>query len=90
MNYRLKNGDRVRFKEAVSAGHGYYDGWQYVWDGLFILPGAEGVVVQARTPAATRVPGEDKFFANVDVIVGAQTVRARPSHYQIQRIPTRR
>lgn len=68
-NLKIVDGIRVRLLFRTIA------------DGVQILPGAEGVVVHARTPKVFNKAGTSPYFANVDLTNGT---RIRVPHGALQ------
>jgi len=93
-NYKLRDGDRVALREPVKIPGYFYDPDSPLamprgyWEIGHVLPGAEGVVVHARTPKVRQERGTSPYFANVDVCMpDGSKVRVRPYHYQLRRLP---
>lgn len=88
-NYLLKDGDTVCLKTPQRVSRYVYDAEHAprgLWYSLYMLPGAVGVVVRARTPCVWDRPGEPTMFANVNIVYMGETVRVRPFHHEIMRI----
>ena len=88
MKTKIKDGDTVDLKVPVRV-----DGYVYCpeyarrgsWDRAFMLPGARGRAVRARTPCVTEGPGPE-FFANVDIEYMGEVIRVRPFHHDVRRV----
>lgn len=88
----LKDGDRVTLTKPCKVDRYWFDP-EFMsrgsYDFAHMLPGAEGVVVRAKTPCVTYAPGrEPAFFANVDVACMGHTFRVREFHNHFKKVRT--
>lgn len=88
-NYRLKDGDTVRLLQPARVDGYWHDDIHAPrgsWDSHYMLPGAVGVVVRARTPCVWTQDGKQAYFANVDIAHNGVVSRVRVGHEAIRRI----
>lgn len=91
-NYRLSDGDKVTLLYPARVDGYWFDEvtmFRGSWDSHIMLPGCEGIVVRARTPAVHSVDGRPSYFANVDIVHNGVTSRIRVAHDQLKRHPVK-
>jgi hypothetical protein len=89
INPRLQDGDAVQLTKPARVDGYWHDpihAQRGCWDRLFLLPGATGRVIHARTLCVTQRKGEPHYFANVDIKYMGQTHRVRVFHNCLRRV----
>lgn len=78
----MKDGDTVKLTKPCKVDRYYFDNFGFGrWDFMFLLPGAIGTVIKAKTPCVRYNPKtEPAFFANVDVAYMGAVYRVREFH----------
>lgn len=86
--YPHKDGDIVALT-APARVDGYWFDMRFMirgsYDRAYMLPGAVGVVVRAKTPAVRSGGESPDYFANVDIPYFGEKIRVRVYHHQLRK-----